>query len=305
MLGRQRYIFLSLELHLFYARIMKEHAIFLEAGFTPKNTKLSKEADNYKSQLERFLIDTIKLSEGRVREEVLDSGELYTDYTLSTERRTEHYTGIEINSKITTMETKLQGGNNKSCDKKIIGAVKRLNSRAIKLLDGLIDLKTKVLNEVLSCNLFTASYPTFLDHLIHEAKQYRSYVYSLENDQDIEEKSIKDAELFWDHIMLEHASFIRGLLDPSEGALIRTADEFVKKYNDLIQSTMNMETIDILSVTDNALTETINFRDFKKSGTEGIDECKIKSMMLPLMADHVLREANHYIRLLKNFKDRI
>ncbi|MCR1951640.1 DUF2935 domain-containing protein [Clostridium sp. DSM 100503] len=305
MLGRKRYIFLSLELHLFYARIMKEHAIFLEAGFTPKNTKLAKEADEYKLQLEKLLLDTIKISNGRVRQEVLDSGELYTDYTLSTERKTEYYTGIEINSKITIMETKLQPKGDKEHDKKIMDSVKKLNCRAIKLLDGLIDLKTKVLNEVLSCNLFTASYPTFLDHLIHEAKLYRSYVYSLENDQDIEEKNIKDAELFWDHIMLEHASFIRGLLDPSEGTLIRTADEFIKKYNDLIQKTINMDNIAMLSVTDNTLTETINFRDFKKSGTEGIDECKIKSMMLPLMADHVLREANHYIRLLKSFENRI
>lgn len=305
MLARKRYIFLSLELHLFYARIMKEHAIFLEAGFTPKNAKLAKEADNYKLQFEKLLLDTIKLSHGRIREEVLDSGELYTDYTLSTERKTEHYTGIEINSKITIIETKLQGKNHKDYDNKTKSFVKRLNSMAIKLLDCLIDFKTKVLNEVLACNIFTASYPTFLDHLIHEAKLYRSYVYSLENDQDIEEKNIKDAKLFWDHIMLEHASFIRGLLDPSEGKLIRTADEFVKVYNDLIQSTMDMDSTGMLGVTDNTLTETINFRNFKKSGTEGIDECKIKSMMLPLMADHVLREANHYIRLLKSFENRI
>ena len=259
---------------------MKEHAIFLEAGFTPKNVKLAKEADNYKLQFEKLLLDTIKLSHGRIREEVLDSGELYTDYTLSTERKTEHYTGIEINSKITIIETKLQGKNHKDYDNKTKSSVKRRN-------------------------IFTASYPTFLDHLIHEAKLYRSYVYSLENDQDIEEKNIKDAELFWDHIMLEHASFIRGLLDPSEGKLIRTADEFVKVYNDLIQSTMDMDSTGMLGVTDNTLTETINFRDFKKSGTEGIDECKIKSMMLPLMADHVLREANHYIRLLKSYENRI
>lgn len=27
----------SLELHLFFARIMKEHSFFIEAGFTPKD----------------------------------------------------------------------------------------------------------------------------------------------------------------------------------------------------------------------------------------------------------------------------
>ncbi len=37
-------------------------------------------------------------------------------------------------------------------------------------------------------------------------------------------------------------------------------------------------------------------------GTEGLLNCKIKSIILPLLGDHVLREANHYLRLLNNYK---
>ena len=37
MFDKARYVVLSLELHLFFARIMKEHALFLKAGFTPAN----------------------------------------------------------------------------------------------------------------------------------------------------------------------------------------------------------------------------------------------------------------------------
>lgn len=48
-----------------------------------------------------------------------------------------------------------------------------------------------------------------------------------------------------------------------------------------------------------SLEETLKFRDFKAAGTEGISQCRIRSVILPLLADHVLREANHYIRLLK------
>lgn len=55
MLSDQRYVVLSLELHLFFARIMKEHALFLEAGFTPKNANLAREADRYKTNFERLL----------------------------------------------------------------------------------------------------------------------------------------------------------------------------------------------------------------------------------------------------------
>lgn len=305
MLSRKRYISLSLELHLFFARIMKEHSLFLEAGFTPKNTKLSKEADDYKVQFEKLLLDVVKVSNGRVRESVLDSGEIYTDYTLSTERKTEYYTGIEINSKITVMESKLDCRDTKEFDSKTIGCVRNLNNRAIKLLDGLIDLKTRVLNGMLSCKLFTVNYPLLIEHIIREAKLYRSYVYSLENDEDIEDKNIKDTELFWNQIMMEHALFIRGLLDPSEDQLITTSDNFAKEFSDLIKAAVNMNDMTMMSITNDTLAETINLRDFKKAGTEGIDACKIKSIILPLLADHVLREANHYIRLLKSYEDKI
>ncbi|WP_434084693.1 DUF2935 domain-containing protein [Lacrimispora xylanisolvens] len=44
--------------------------------------------------------------------------------------------------------------------------------------------------------------------------------------------------------------------------------------------------------------KTKEYRDFKEAGTKGINECKIRSIILPLLADHVLRESNHYIRLL-------
>ena len=57
----------------------------------------------------------------------------------------------------------------------------------------------------------------------------------------------------------------------------------------------------ISSVTNITLQETLNYRDFKEAGAKGIDECKIRSIILPLLADHVLRESNHYIRLLKQF----
>ena len=57
------------------------------------------------------------------------------------------------------------------------------------------------------------------------------------------------------------------------------------------------------SVISDILMETIKLRDFKKVGTKGILDCEIKSIILPLLADHVLREANHYIRLLDECKD--
>ena len=302
MLSSQRYLTLSLELHLFFGRIMKEHSIFLEASFTPKNSKLSKEADSYKVRFEKLLLDTIRISDGFPRKSVIDSGEIFTDYTLSTEKKTQYYTGIDINSKITILEKALGCESKKHIDSKMLKSVCEINNRAKKLVSGLIELKERILDEMLCCKLFTVNYPLLIEHILREAKLYYSYIDALENDKDIEEEDMVKVELFWDQIMMEHSLFIRGLLDPSKKELISTANQFANEYSELIKKTDNKDIMLIEGAPNDTLAETIKLRDFKKAGAEGIDDCKIKSIILPLLADHVLREANHYIRILNTYE---
>jgi hypothetical protein len=47
MISRDEYIRLSLELNLFFARIAKEHSIFIEAAFMAKDADLAREANHY------------------------------------------------------------------------------------------------------------------------------------------------------------------------------------------------------------------------------------------------------------------
>ncbi|HBG2056359.1 TPA: DUF2935 domain-containing protein, partial [Clostridioides difficile] len=292
MIDNQKYVILSLELHLFFSRIMKEHALFLEAGFTNKNYNLAMEADHYKKQFEDLLSYTVSASNGIIRPDILYSEELVTTLTSVAEQKTEEFTGIEINKNITTRELNLQSGVNPQVGQDLVNYVAQLNSDAIRLLDGLINFKERVLDGVLSCTIFTSNYPLLLEHIIHEANLYRSYVVDLENKIDIESKNAKEIELFWDHIMMEHALFMRGLLDPSEGELINTSNDFAIKFNELIEKTNEMTDSNIKNITEETLNETVEFKDFKEAGASGIEQCKIKSIILPLLADHVLREAN-------------
>ena len=82
-------------------------------------------------------------------------------------------------------------------------------------------------------------------------------------------------------------SFI-GLLDPCEETLIASANGFAGDYRRLLEG----------SGRGGAEELTRKFRDFKVAGTEGREECNIRSIILPLLADHVLREANHYLRIM-------
>lgn len=306
----ENYELLSLETHLFFARTMKEHAIFLEAGFSGKNADYIRQADWFKSGFEGILSQAAELGCGIVSGKVLRSGELFTDYTLDAEEQTTFLTGIGINRRITQRERQMASGCGRiPCS--FSAQVEKLNERALHLLDGLIAFKENVLKEVSECNMFTANYPLLLKHIIREAKRYRSLIRNLQGEEDdlccelrayeCREDDCSDApamETFWNRIMLEHALFIRGSLDPSEGELIRTANEFAKAYEELLAET-GAEADMAAKLTERTREETEKYRDFKAAGAKGITECQISSIILPLLADHVLREANHYLRLLE------
>lgn len=296
----QRYVVQSLELHLFFARIMKEHSLFLEGGFVQKDEDFIKAADNFRTRFEDLLREVVKISDGIVRSAVLNSGEVVTEFTCSAEKHTEKLTGIPIDTKITLLEEKLRSDRNVRITPKIAGQVRSINREAIKLLDGLIKLKEDILCRVLKCEMFTFNYPLLIEHILREAKLYRSYVVALERGQDIDNTDIRDVELFWNQIMMEHSLFIRGLLDPTENELIKTSHEFAKDFAELLEEAKHANDETIESITDETIRKTKELRDFKAAGTQGIDACEIRSIILPLLADHTLREANHYLRLLRS-----
>ena len=290
------YVIKSLELHLFFGRIMKEHSLFLRAGFTPADMIFSRKAEFYMREFERLLSQAVALANGVVSDEVLCSGEVVTEFTAMAERQTESFTGIPINKNITARQLRLNSGRCRVSQQKI-ARVRRLNRTALNLLNGLISFKENILRRVINCKMFTANYPLLIDHITREAKLYREFIECLEECGDLTDKSMKEVECFWNRIMMEHALFIRGLLDPCETELFETADDFAKKYESLLETCRNAHN---RTLTSDALEETEKFRDFKKAGTQGITDCKIRSIILPLLADHVLREANHYLRLLEN-----
>ena len=290
-----RYVTLSLELHLFFARIMKEHALFLEAGFTPANEEFVRKADFYKRGFESVLRRAIGLSHGITDQSVLESGELFTEFTANAERQTQCFTGIPIDRELTAMAARLRCGGPCRVSPVLCRQVKQLNETALRLLDGLIGFKETTLKRVLACRMFTMNYPLLLEHIIREAKLYRTFLRDAER-CCLDGQTMKETEVFWNQIMMEHAQFIRGLLDPTEDALIKTSDAFAQEYAALLARAR--EANDAAMGRHEALKETLRFRDFKTAGVQGITGCKIRSVILPLLADHVLREANHYIRLL-------
>lgn len=182
--------------------------------------------------------------------------------------------------------------------------VYEINQRAIELISSLIQFKTTILSNVLSCNMFTVNYPLLIDHILREAKLYLQMVQRLQCDAELDiEDEVLEQELFWNRIMAEHSKFIRGLLDPTEEELISAANNFGNEFDQLTEEAKAAmdNTVPVSRVTEDSFTATRAIRDFKAQGTQGLLECKVKSIIIPLLGDHTLREANHYLRLLKIF----
>ncbi|MGN0386186.1 MAG: DUF2935 domain-containing protein [Lachnospiraceae bacterium] len=294
----ENYVALSLETHLFFARIMKEHGLFLEAGFVCVDKNWIARADWFRQQFEELLCNTVQLAGGRVNPWILDSGELVTEFTISAEECTERLSGIPINSEITRREKNLRPGCRMQAYRELIRAVNGLNRHALRLLDDFIDFKESILREVGDGKLFTANYPLLIEHILREAKLYRVTIEELQGNRELTYKNLRKTEIFWNQIMMEHALFIRGLLDPTEETLIQTANQFAIEFGELLNKARKQDSR-AMELTEKTLEETVKIRDFKAAGTKGILNCEIASIILPLLADHVLREANHYIRLLE------
>jgi hypothetical protein len=305
MLSKMNFVHESLALHLFFARIMKEHSFFLEAGFTPKDKNFADRADAFRMRFDRLLAEAVSLSNGVVNPEVIQSGEVVTPYTLKAEIASSYFTGVKIPTELTQAEVGLMGGGMMPVNPILEQRVFALNQEAMKLVAGLIQFKTIVLSNVLSCKMFTVNYPLLIDHILREAKLYLRMIQRIQNREDIDiQKEAFEQEAFWNRIMAEHSKFIRGLLDPTEDALIETANNFGREFDELTKEALEAmdKTISLAKVTDDSLKATMEIKNFNTQGTQGLLNCKIKSIIIPLLGDHVLRESNHYLRLLNMFK---
>ena len=299
----KEYVTSSLETHLFFGRIMKEHALFLQAGFPAGETGYSNKADRYREEFEKILWRTVRLADGMVGKDVLCSGEVFTEFTVMAEQQTTRLTKVSIDFRITQAEERLRAGCGEYMDHEMANRmdcqIRRLNQCVLQLLNGLIMFKKQILREVTSCRLYTANYPLLIEHIIREAELYRQIITMLEEGNCISQENIAETEMFWNQIMMEHALFIRRLLDPTECELIETADTFAGDYGRLLEEARQQDCRAMNALTRKALKTTERYRDFKAAGAKGITGCDIRSVILPLLADHVLREANHYLRILK------
>ncbi|PNB77161.1 hypothetical protein C1X30_29935, partial [Pseudomonas sp. FW305-BF6] len=96
----------------------------------------------------------------------------------------------------------------------------------------------------------------------------------------------------------------------SERKLVEQARDFSHDFDQLLFQAVDLEAMQPQSETvpliDKLLDENRvsvkSLRDFKKSARDLIEACKIKSIIHPLLADHVFREAERFLQIIDLFE---
>lgn len=166
----------------------------------------------------------------------------------------------------------------------------------------------QLLQARITCKLGGSAYPLQLDHMAREAEYAMRLLAKLKEGKVILKQATKTQEnTFWLRIMGDHAKFISHLLDPSEWALISTANDFSREFDDLFLQGRDFvsmlhhysgEVPSYKRFMQDARVSTRQLYDFKKALEDMLSDCRLLSLMNPLFADHIRREAEHYLMLL-------
>ncbi len=280
----------SLRQNLFWLRIMMEHAIFIRLGLPCEDEALRSEARRLEEEFSRLLNQARCIR-------------------------------LRPNSRST---------------------VERLNREAINLTTAIIDFKSRVLKLIICCDITTGfNFPLLIDHLRREAIFFRTSLIRLQEEINVGPvETLIQEELFWLRIMADHSKFILHLLDPSERRFTEIAESFSQRFDQLRLHARDFESMlvpqtfensllddaDIFQTrpgvlgeglpepfsigtlerfTDEAVAATKELRDFKKTALELITNCRVLSIISPLLADHVLREAVRAIEDITLFEKRL
>jgi hypothetical protein len=154
------------------------------------------------------------------------------------------------------------------------------NRPTIELVRRFLDVKRQMEKEQESGRLKSLAWPTFFEHVALEGERFANRLEKFSAGRVELDRS--EVVSFWSRIMADHADFIAHLLDPEEKTLIEKAMKTAGAWRGVKSGGGSKDKVR------GSLDE---FIAFKKTAQAGVEAGQIKSIIHPLLADHVLREA--------------
>jgi hypothetical protein len=193
--------------------------------------------------------------------------------------------------------------------------VRKLNEESIQLASLFRNFKRNLLLLIINCKISGFNFPLLVDHIAREAEYFvRNLQKFNQGILDPIQDSIISENVFWLRIMMEHSRFIASLLDQSERNLVNAARKFGDDFEVLLNQARDVESMlyrkqptypIITKMQKDSENATMELRNFKKAGLEFIQTCQIRNVINPLLADHVVREAEHFLFMIKALENRL
>jgi hypothetical protein len=185
----------------------------------------------------------------------------------------------------------------------------RFVEQIIIAVKNIFCFKRHLLHLLIECKIRGGSnYPLLIDHVSREAMYFLKLLEKIKNgDMKYPVDAIVSENVFWLRIMADHLKFIRGLLDPSERGFFDTANTLSDKFDQLQLHARDFDSMlwhfrpnnDFMRFEKEVTDSTIELRNFKATAEELIQQCAVLSLIPPLLADHVRREAEHFLEILE------
>lgn len=193
---------------------------------------------------------------------------------------------------------------NINCDEMFMAFVEKI----MVPVKNIFAFKRHVLHLIVHCEIGGYNYPLLIDHISREAMYFYKLLGKIQDgDMKYPVDSIVSDNVFWLRHMADHARFIVGLLDPSERGFVEKANDFAVQFEKLELQARDLDSMLWHSCPNNHLVRfekdvtvaTTQIRDFKMAARDLIAACKVVSLIPPLLADHVLREAEYFLEVLE------
>lgn len=183
-------------------------------------------------------------------------------------------------------------------------AARSLTQRITDQLQSLKQFKQELIEQKLNCGITLHLSPSLLQHMVNEAEEAHRALSGVREAANLPPSlEALHHHLLWLPDASGHAASLHGGLDPTEGRLLHTTEQFKRIFDSMEIKALELYTMlriaprmvaALRRLNRDAMTEIATFRGFLAEMREHLEGCEIMGSLTPLFADHMLREELYY-----------
>ena len=262
-----------------------------------KNFKelLLKDIRKYQDLFKKIL----SFSNNKVSKEFINSIVLYTPYTKDLELNTIKYFDIGLDLSITLECLKLTPGNIALED---LTEIDKYMEELLGLLEGSTNILNNIDIYIKEKNMFLMIYPLVVEHIINENNILKDTLERLLKQVGSDPTYVYTLEYYYTSFLKEHSLLIRNLINPLKDKEVETSNKYYNLYNILLNDFNNeVSPYSLDSIYNKCINITNSFKSFLDETINITIKNPSNFMIVPIILDHILREANSYINNLSYF----